>query len=45
MLVKLFITLVHPTLEYGNSVWEPAFIMVKEKLRKYNVVKYNKTNK
>ena len=31
-MVKLFITLVRPMLEYGNSVWGPAFILHQRKL-------------
>ena len=27
MLTKLFITMVHPTLEYCNSIWGPSFIL------------------
>ena len=27
MLVKLFVTVVRPTLEYCNSVWGPLFIL------------------
>ena len=34
MLVKLFTTLVQPTLEYGNSVWGPAFILDQRKVEK-----------
>jgi len=34
MLVKLFVTIVRPTLEYSNSVWGPSFILDHRKLEK-----------
>jgi len=34
MLVKLFTTVVCPTLEYGNSAWGPAFILDQKKVEK-----------
>ena len=34
MLVKLFITVVRPTLEYCNSVWGPLFILDQRKIKK-----------
>ena len=34
MLVKLFVTMVRPTLEYSNSVWGPSFILDQRKLEK-----------
>ena len=34
MLVKLFITVVRPTLEYCNSVWGPLFILDQRKIEK-----------
>ena len=34
MLVKLFVTVVRPTLEYCNSVWGPLFILDQRKIEK-----------
>ena len=34
MLVKLFVTLVRPTLEYCNSVWGPSCILDQRKIEK-----------
>ena len=34
MLVKLFVTLVHPTFQYNNAVWEPLFILDQKKIEK-----------
>ena len=34
MLVKLFVTVVHPTLEYCNLVWGPLFILDQRKIEK-----------
>ena len=34
MLLKLFVTMVRPTLEYSNSVWGPSFILDQRKLEK-----------
>ena len=34
MLMKLFVTMVWPTLEYSNSVWGPSYILDQRKLRK-----------
>ena len=34
MLIKLFVTLVRPTLEYCNSVWGPSFILDQRKIEK-----------
>jgi len=34
MLVKLFVTMVLPTLEYCNSIWGPSFILDQRKIEK-----------
>ena len=34
MLVKLFVSIVRPTLEYSNSVWGPPFILDQRKIEK-----------
>jgi len=34
MLVKLFTALIRPTVEYGKSVWGPAFILGQRKIEK-----------
>ena len=34
MLVKLFVTVVCPTLEYCNLVWEPLFVLHQRKIQK-----------
>jgi len=34
MLVKLFVTMVRPTLEYCNSIWGPSFILDQRKIEK-----------
>ena len=37
MLVKLFVTVVHPTLEYCNSVWGHYLFLIKGKSKRFNV--------
>ena len=34
MLIKLFVTVVRPTLEYCNSVWGPSFVLDQKKIEK-----------
>ena len=35
MLVKLFVTVVRPTLEYCNLVWEPLFVLDQRKIKRF----------
>ena len=37
MLIKLFVTVVHPTLEYQNSVWGLLFVLDQGKLKRFSV--------
>ena len=37
MLIKLFVTVVRPTLEYHNSVWELLFVLDQGKLKRFSV--------
>ena len=37
MLIKLFVTVVHPTLEYCNSVWGLLFVLDQGKLKRFSV--------
>jgi len=32
ILTKLFVSIVHPTLEYCNSVWGPSFVLDQRKI-------------
>jgi len=34
MLVKLFVTMICPTLEYFNSIWGPSFILDRRRIEK-----------
>ena len=34
MLTKLFVTIVRPIIEYGNSIWGPSFILDQRKIEK-----------
>ena len=37
MLIKLFVTVVHPTLEYQNSVWGLLFVLDQGKLKRFSI--------